>query len=236
MRAHAGRARVGERREGDGAMQGDEGAAGDDALAAGAGEPHHAPVVLDRDVGGAEQEEAGLRRPLRLRDHAAEELPLRIVAAAAEAARTGHDVTAVDRLGLRDRRVGAGRKRAAVLPDLVLRSLREAGDQPLMRGEQAVDPAGRPAAARQRRLDLREHVEAVFEAAKSLRLEDAKQVRLAHLGDDVLADAPCGFRLERPLARRAGDGARPRQQLGDPGSIGAQRRVSSGSCPPGRAA
>ena len=43
----------------------------------------------------------GLRRTAGLRNHAAEELPLRIVAAAAEAARSGNQIAAVDRDRLR---------------------------------------------------------------------------------------------------------------------------------------
>ena len=49
-----------------------------------------------RAVGGRHQEESGLRRRSRLRDHAAEKLPLRIVAAAAEAALAGQPIAAVD--------------------------------------------------------------------------------------------------------------------------------------------
>ena len=81
-----------------------------------------------------------------------------------------------------------------------------------MRGQQAIDPAGRAAAAAERRLDLREHVEAVFEAAIGLRLHDAEQVRLPHARDHVVADAARGFGLLRALARNAGDVARPRER------------------------
>src|SRR5262249_20592497 len=60
------------------------------------------------------------------------------------------------------RRMGPGGERAAVLPDFVLRCFREAGDEPLVRGEQTVTPAGRAASARNGGNDLREHVEAVL--------------------------------------------------------------------------
>src|SRR5262249_6727484 len=60
-------------------------------------------------------------------------------------------------------RIGPGGERGAILPDLVLRRFREAGDEPLVRGEQAVNPAGRAASAGNGGNDLREHVEAVLE-------------------------------------------------------------------------
>ncbi len=83
--AHARRGGVGKLGKGEHAMGGNEHVPGDDGLAAGAGEPHRVPVVVDRAVGGRQQEESRLRRRSRLRNHAADELPLRIVAAAAEA-------------------------------------------------------------------------------------------------------------------------------------------------------
>ena len=166
--AHAGRGGVGELGEGERAMDGDEHVADHDVLAAGAREPHRVPVVVDAAVGRGHEEKSRLGRTVRLRDHAAEKLPLRVVAAAAEASRPGQPVSAVRRDCVSDRRIGPGGERAAVVPDLVLRRARKAGDQPLVRGEQAIDPAGRPATAGNGGDDLDEHVESVLEAAVGL--------------------------------------------------------------------
>src|SRR5262249_36107557 len=46
---------------------------------------------------------------------------------------------------------------------------------------------------------------------------------IAHARDHVVADAASRFGLEGTLARETGDLARPRQEFGDLGSIGAQR-------------
>jgi hypothetical protein len=83
-----------------------------------------------------------------------------------------------------------------------------------VRGEQGVNPAGRAASARNRGNDLREHVEAMLEPAVGPRLHDAEQVRLPHAFDHVVADAAVGFGLLRARARKLGDGARQRQEIG----------------------
>src|SRR5262249_48921065 len=170
-------------------MGGNEGVASDDVLAAGARKPHRVPIVVDGAVGGTQQEKSRRRSSIRLRDHAAEELPLRVVATAAETPHAGEPITAIggDGAGDRrkgggggggDRRMGAGGERGAVLPDLVLRRFGEAGDEPLVRGEQPIDPAARPAATGNDSDDLRENIESVFESAISARLHDAKKVGL----------------------------------------------------------
>src|ERR1700694_4675975 len=105
-------------------MDRDKSIVGDDVLTAGTGEAHRMPVVVDGDVRGTQQKKPRLRRPARLRNHAAEELPLRVVATTTKAARTGNDIAAVHRLCPRHRRVGTGRKRAAIAPDLLLRLFR----------------------------------------------------------------------------------------------------------------
>jgi len=88
--AHAWGAGVGKLGEGERAVGGDERVAGNDVLAAGAGESHGVPVVVDGAVGAWQKKKSRLRRRSSgLRDHAAEELPLRIVAAAAKTSRTG---------------------------------------------------------------------------------------------------------------------------------------------------
>ena len=184
------------------------------------------PVVVDGAVGAAQEKKSGLRRSVRLRDHATEELPLRVVAAAAEAASAGELVAAVHRHCLSDRGVAAGRERAAVVPDLVLRLGCQAGDKPLVRGEQAIDPAGRAAAARDGSDDVGEDVKAVFEPAIGLRPHDAEEVQLPHARDHVLADAPVGFGLLRPLTREGSDRARPREEIGN---VGFGDRRSSGN-------
>ena len=183
------------------------------------------PVVVDGAVGAAQEKKSGLSRAIRLRDHAAEELPLRIVAAAAEAAGAGQPVAAVHRHRLSDRGIAAGGERVAVLPDLVLRLACKAGDEPLVRGEQAIDPAGRPAAARDGRDDFGEHVEAVFEPAIGLWSHDTEEVHLPHARDHVVADAPRDLGLLRALARKFGDRPRPREEIGN---VGSGDRRSSG--------
>ena len=89
----------------------------------------------------------------------------------------------------------------------------------MLRGEQAVDPAGRAATARDRHLDLHEHVEAILETAVSARLHDAEQVGLPHPRDHLLADAARGFGLSRALTRNAGDLAGPREEFGNVGPL-----------------
>ncbi len=89
----------------------------------------------------------------------------------------------------------------------------------MVRGKQAVDPAGGAAAARDRRPDLREHLEAVFETAVGLRLHDAEQIRRPQARDQIVADAARGFGLSRPLAGKPGNVARPQQKLGNLGSV-----------------
>jgi len=206
--AHPRGGRIGELGEGEHAMGGNEGVASDDVLAAGAREPHRVPIVVDGAVGGAQQEKSRRRSSIRLRDHAAEELPLRVVATAAEASNAGEPIAAIGGDGAGDRRISAGGERGAVLPDLVLRRFGEAGDEPLVRGEEPIDPAGRAAAAGNGGDDLRENIEAVFESAISAWLHDAKKVGLPHALDHVLADAALGFGLLRPLAGQLGDRAR----------------------------
>jgi hypothetical protein len=218
--AHAGGGGIGKLGEGQRAMGGDEHVPRDDVLAAGAREPHGVPVVVDDAIGAAQKEKSGLRGCAGLRDHAAEQLPLRIVAAAAKAPRAGEPIAAVHRHRLADRRIGPGGERGALLPDLVLRRFREAGDEPLVRGEQGVNPAGRAASARNRGNDLREHVEAMLEPAVGPRLHDAEQVRLPHAFDHVVADAAIGFGLLRALARKRADAARSRQEIGHIGGGG----------------
>src|SRR5262249_61103897 len=83
-------------------------------------------------VGGAQQEKSRRRRSIRLRDHAAEELPLRVVATAAEACNAGEPIAAIGGDGAGDRRIGAGGERVAGVPELVLRRFGEAGDEPLV--------------------------------------------------------------------------------------------------------
>src|SRR5262249_49704831 len=95
------------------AAEGNKCVANDDVLAAGARKPHGAPIVIDSAVAGAHKEESRLRRPLRSRNHTAEKLPLRIVAAAAKSPHAGYPVAAVRWHGSRNRRI---------LPDLALRS------------------------------------------------------------------------------------------------------------------
>jgi len=198
----------------------DEHVAGDDVLAAGARKPHGVPVVVDDAIGAAQKEKSRRRGCVRLRNHAAEELPLRVVAAAAKTPDAGEPIAAVNRHRLADRRIGPGGERGAILPDLVLRRFREAGDEPLVRGEQAVNPAGRAASAGNGGDDLREHVEAVLEAPIGPRLHDAEKVRLPHAFDHVVADAAIGFGLLRPLARKRGDGAGSRQEIANIGGGG----------------
>ena len=98
---------------------------GNDILAARPGQAHGVPVILDDAVATAQQEKPGGRCPIRLRDHAAEKLPLAIVAAAAKAADAGQPVAAIDGDGTSDRRIGAGGQRGRILRHLVLRHLRE---------------------------------------------------------------------------------------------------------------
>ncbi len=211
---------VGKLGEGKGAMGGDEHIPGHDVLAAGAGEPHGVPVVVDGAVTGGQQEKSGLRRAARLRDHAAEKLPLRVVAAAAEAPYAGEAVAAVGGHRLPHRGIAAGGERVAVAPDLILRLARKAGDEPLVRGEQAINPAGRAAAVRDGGDDLRDDVEAIFESAIGLRLHEAKQVCLPHTLDHIIADAASGLGLLRTLARKRGDRVRTREQIGNVGAGG----------------
>ena len=184
------------------------------------------PVVVDGAVGAAQEKKSGLHRAIRLRDHAAQELPLRVVAAAAEAAGAGEQVAAVHCHRPSDRGIAAGGERVAVLPHLVLGLAWKAGDEPLVRGKQAINPAGRPAAAGDHRDDFGEYVEAVFESTIGLRLHDAEEVHLPHARDHVLADAPVGFGLLRAFARKLGDGARPREKIGN---VGLGERGSSGN-------
>ena len=145
----------------------------------------------------------GFAASIRLRDHAAEELPLRVVAAAAEAAGAGQPVAAVHRHRLSDRGVAAGGERVCgpARPRPAPRV--QAGDEPLVRGEQAIDPAGRAAAARDGRDDFGEDVEAVFEPAIGLRPHDAEEVQLPHARDHVVADAPRRLRSVAPARAQA---------------------------------
>src|SRR5262245_61216656 len=101
-------------------MRRDEHVLGDDVLAAGAGQTHGPPVVVDDAVRGRYQDEAGLRTGA-VRQHGAEMQPLRIVAAAAEPPGSGNAVAAVDRSALTGGRIGAGRQSVAVGPVFVLR-------------------------------------------------------------------------------------------------------------------
>src|SRR5262249_11392828 len=79
----------------------------------------------------------GRRACSRWRNQAAEKSPARLAAAAAKPADAGEPIAAVNRRRLADRRIGPGGERGAILPDLVLRRFREAGDEPLVRCEQA---------------------------------------------------------------------------------------------------
>src|SRR5262249_52023467 len=101
--------------------------------------------------------------------------------------------------------------------DLVLRRFGEAGDEPLVRGEEPIDPAGRAAAAGNGGGDLRENIEAVFESAISARLHDAKKGGLPHALDPALAAAALGCGPWAPLAGPLGGRARARQQIGNTG-------------------
>ena len=202
-RPHAGRGGGDQLGKGQRAMARHESVFGDDGFAPRSGQAHRPPVIVDSDVGGAQREKSRQRRAARLRDHAAEKLPLRVVAAAAETARAGNAIAAIDRDRLRHRRVGTGRERVTVVPDFVLCFLGEARQQPLLRSQQAIHPAGRTAAAGDHGFDLGEDVEAVFEAAISLRLHDAEQIRLPHARDHVVGDAARRFGFLRPFARDA---------------------------------
>jgi hypothetical protein len=88
-------------------MGGNERVAATMVLAAGAGEPIVCQLSSMVQSALRSEKKTGLRRADRLRDHAAEELPLRVVAAAAEAAGAGQPVAAVHRHGLSDRGVAA---------------------------------------------------------------------------------------------------------------------------------
>src|SRR6266542_4221352 len=87
--AHAGSGGIGELGEGKRAMGGNERVARDDVLAAGAGQAHGVPIVVDAALAGAQEKKSRLRGFVRLWDHAAEELPLRVVAAAAKTSHAG---------------------------------------------------------------------------------------------------------------------------------------------------
>src|SRR5262249_15677012 len=82
-----------------------------DVLAAGAREPHGVPVVVDDAIGAAQKEKSRRRGCARLRNHAAEELPLGVVAAAAKTADAGAPIAAVNHHRLSDRRIGPGGER-----------------------------------------------------------------------------------------------------------------------------
>ncbi len=84
-----------------------------------------------------------------------------------------------------------------------------------MRGQKAVDPAGRAAARCQHRLDFGKNFEAVFEPAIGLRLHNPEQIGLPHARDHVFADPAGGLGLLRALARDGGNVAGPAQKLGD---------------------
>jgi hypothetical protein len=172
--AHAGSGGIGKFGEGERAMGRNECVPSNDILAARPGQSHGVPIVLDDAIVTAQQEKPGRRRSVRLRDHAAEKLPLGIVAAAAETPNAGQSIAPIRGDGASDRRIGAGGKRGGVLPHLVLRRLRETGKEPLMRGEQRIDPSGRAAPARNRRDDLSEHLEPMLESAVSAGLHDTE--------------------------------------------------------------
>jgi len=74
--------------------------------------------------------------------------------------------------------------------------------------------------------NLREHVEAVLEPPVGPRLHDAEEVRLPHAFDHVVTDAAISFGLLRALARKRGDGAGARQEIGHSG-IGDRRPCST---------
>ena len=155
MGAHAGRGGIGKLGEGERAMGGDESIAAMMFLLPVPASPMVCQLSSMMQSVVGRRKNPGFGAPSGLRNHAAEELPLRIVAAAAEAAGARHQIAAVRRDRLRYRGVGPGGERTAVAPDLVLRRARKTRDEPLVRGQQAIDPAGRAATARDRRLDLR---------------------------------------------------------------------------------
>src|SRR5262245_56373988 len=93
-----------------------------DVLAAGPGEPHRVPVVVDPGILAWHQKKARLCRlgGADRWDHRGEKVPLCIVATASEAPHSGGPVTAVGCHRLADRRIGSRGNGPGIGPKFLL--------------------------------------------------------------------------------------------------------------------
>ena len=160
------------------------------------------------------QEETPIGRSALAMDHAAEEGPVAILAAAGIAPVTAEAEAAIDRGRLAGRHRGrADQHRGVAAPHLLRRAVVEDSQEPGDHAEHAVGPAGRHVTFAERDLDVIECAEIHLVAAPALGLQHAKETRRMHLGDSLRQDAAALLFVERTLGKRRDHCMRARNQL-----------------------
>ena len=117
-------------------------------------------------------------------DHAAEQRPVAMLAAAGIAPVTAEAEAAIDRRRLSGRHRGrADQHRGVAAPHLLRRAVVDESQEPGDHAEHAVGPAGRHVTFAERDLDVIEGAELHLVAAPALGLQHAKETGRLHLGD-----------------------------------------------------
>ena len=198
----------------DDAVIGDEPLGDLEALAAGAGEPHHVPIVDHGRLVLRHEEEAALRRLAVREDMAAADEPLDVIDAAREAVPAGIDDAARHAPRLADGVEAGGDPGIGVLgPDIVLGADIERAELLRMIGQDVVDPGLRAAAARQHLADFAAHVPAELKAAIARRLADAEEARRLIVRDRFVGAAAQLFAPRGTLAQHGHQRRGAAQQL-----------------------
>ncbi len=105
--------------------------------------------------------------------------------------------SAVDHLDLRRRHIGHRQQIVGIVPDFLLRLEREERGHPAEAHRERAAPAGAAAGAAKLEADLRKLGGTVFVTAESLRLHDAKDIRVAQRVHCLDGDAPRLLRAQR---------------------------------------
>ena len=131
-------------------VRGHEHVLDDDGVAAGALESDDMPDIVDRVFGARDQEAAEAHRPAVLDDRAAEERPGGVFTTRGPLPCSADQVATVDHGACAHRGVGGRDAHGRIVtPHLVLGTLVEQCQMPVVHADDRADPAGRPACAGQ---------------------------------------------------------------------------------------
>ena len=180
------------------AVPGDEDIVQDQGPAAGAAQAQYVPVVLDLGRVQGDEQITGAARAF-----GAQYGPLSVAAAGGEGeapAQPPSPRRVARRFSGRQRRRGDGARVGA--PDIVLRLLWHAGEDPLVLAQYRVNPGGGGAAFREDFDDVRKDAEAGLVPAEAAGLQHKQEAGAMEVRDGFVGDGAGGFHCRRAGGQR----------------------------------